>query len=192
MVFQVKHLEDVVIERLFHQVVTQLLPLIDESLSWSCGTTKSQTLDGAIDYIREYLDDYLVGDVYSEVRRKLVNNFQLFYNAICNKKDSIGFPAQLYKVFLDCFVDDSFKVLSLRRPVNFLNLQVLLLKPSEDARSDSKPFTGPQLLPVCLLLLLTSYSAVLLISPNSNSVGTTLPSRIQLYSCQLLENRVRI
>ena len=110
MVFQVKHLEDVVIERLFHQVVTQLSPLIDESLSWSCGTSpKLQIPDIVIDNIREYLDEYLVGEVYSEVRRKLVNNFQLFYNAICNKKDSTGFPAQLYKVFLDCFVDDSFK-----------------------------------------------------------------------------------
>ena len=59
MVFQVKHLEDVVIERLFHQVVTQLSPLIDESLSWSCGTSpKLQIPDIVIDNIREYLDEY--------------------------------------------------------------------------------------------------------------------------------------
>jgi len=85
MVFQVKHLEDIAIERLFHQVVTQLSPVINESFCCLSDSPKSQTLDNIIDNIRKYLDEYLVGDVYSKVRSKLVNNFQWFYSAICKK-----------------------------------------------------------------------------------------------------------
>ena len=108
MVFQVKHLEDIAIERLFHQVVTQLLPVIYESLCCLRDSPKSPTFDNIIDNIRKYLDEYLVGDVYSKVISKLVNNFQWFYSMIC-KNNSPCSPAQLYQVFVDCFVDDSFK-----------------------------------------------------------------------------------
>ena len=105
MAFQVNSLEEIIIETLFRQIVNQLLPLIDDPVDPAAGDIpNSPALDKVVNAIRNYLNEFLVGAVYSQVRKKVVNNFQSFYN----KKSTDDFPTQLYKVFINCFLDDSF------------------------------------------------------------------------------------